>query len=89
MGHIHQSHPAIIKRLKRADGHLRKIIEMIDEGRPCPEVSQQLQAVYKAIGNAKGLFVQEHIEGCLSGNDDSPPELKQKMNEIREMSKYL
>ena len=89
MSHKHQSHPDIIKRLMRADGHLRKIIAMIDEGRPCPEVAQQLQAVYKAVGNAKGLFVQEHIEGCLRGSDDSPAEIKQKMSEIRDISKYL
>ena len=89
MGHTHQSHPDIIKRLKRADGHLKKIITMIEEGKPCLDVAQQLQAVYKAIGNAKGLFVQDHIEGCLTGEGDSPSELKQQMREIKEISKYL
>lgn len=89
MGHTHHSHPDIIKRLKRADGHLKKIITMIEEGKPCLDVAQQLQAVYKAIGNAKGVFVQDHIEGCLTGEDDSPSELKQKMREIKEISKYL
>lgn len=89
MGHTHHSHPVIIKRLKRADGHLKKIITMIEEGKPCLDVAQQLQAVYKAIGNAKGIFVQDHIEGCLTGEDDSPTELKQKMREIKEISKYL
>lgn len=89
MGHTHHSHPDIIKRLKRADGHLKKIINMIDDGRPCLDVAQQLQAVYKAIGNAKGVFVQDHIEGCLTGESDSPIELKQKMREIKEISKYL
>ena len=54
MGHTHHSHPNIIKRLKRADGHLKKIITMIEDGKPCLEVAQQLQAVYKAVGNAKG-----------------------------------
>ena len=89
MSHIHQSHHDIIKRLKRADGHLRKIINMMEEGKPCLEIAPQFQAVYKAIGNAKGLFVQDHIEGCLTGDDDSPTELKQKMQEIKEISKYL
>ena len=89
MSHTHQSHNDIIKRLKRADGHLRKIINMMEEGKPCLEIAPQFQAVYKAIGNAKGLFVQDHIEGCLTGDDDSPTELKQKMKEIKEISKYL
>lgn len=89
MGHTHHSHPDIIKRLKRADGHLKKIINMIEEGKPCLDVAPQLQAVYKAVGNAKGIFVQDHIEGCLTGEGDSPIELKQKMREIKDISKYL
>lgn len=89
MSHSHQSHADIIKRLKRADGHLRKIISMMEEGKPCLEIAPQFQAVYNAIGNAKGLFVQDHIEGCLTDDNDSPSELKQKMVELKAISKYL
>jgi DNA-binding FrmR family transcriptional regulator len=28
--HLHQSHPEIIKRLRRAEGHLHKVIGMIE-----------------------------------------------------------
>lgn len=34
LGHKHPSHPEIVKRLKRADGRLYKIINMIEEGNP-------------------------------------------------------
>ncbi|MCK1719924.1 metal-sensing transcriptional repressor [Bradyrhizobium sp. 141] len=30
---IHESHPEIVKRLKRAEGHLRRVIGMFDDGR--------------------------------------------------------
>lgn len=86
----HQSHPDIIKRLKRADGHLKKIITMIEEDRPCLEVAQQLQAVYSAIGSAKQLFVHDHIEGCIEHSEHtSPAEVKKKMYELKEITKYL
>ena len=39
----HHTHPDIVKRLKRADGHLRTIIEMIEKGRPCAQIAQQLK----------------------------------------------
>ena len=65
MKHVHSSHPDVIKRLKRANGHLAKIITMIEEGRPCVEVAQQMQAVYSAVGSAKQVFVQNHIEDCI------------------------
>jgi DNA-binding FrmR family transcriptional regulator len=45
-----------MKRLKRADGHLRTIIEMIEKGRPCHQLAQQLQAVESAIENAKKVL---------------------------------
>ena len=32
---LHQSHPDVVKRLKRAAGHLQGVVEMIEAGRPC------------------------------------------------------
>jgi len=90
MEHTHTSHPDIIKRLKRANGHLAKIINMIEEGKPCVEVAQQMQAVYSAVGNAKTAFVQDHIEGCIeTAGDDKPAQVKKKMKELKEITKYL
>jgi DNA-binding FrmR family transcriptional regulator len=43
--HKHQSHPDIIKRLKRARGHLESVIGMMDQGKPCLDLAQQLHAV--------------------------------------------
>ena len=31
----HASHPDIVKRLKRAEGHLRSIVSMLEEWRGC------------------------------------------------------
>lgn len=61
----HANHPAIIRRLKRADGHLKTIIEMIGEGRPCLQIAQQLQAVESAIENAKKALIYDHISECI------------------------
>ncbi len=61
----HDNHPAIIRRLKRADGHLQTIIEMIEQGRPCLQIAQQLQAVESAIENAKKALIHDHISQCL------------------------
>jgi len=45
--------PEIGTRLKRAQGHLAAVIDMLESGRPCMDLAQQLHAVEKAIGNAK------------------------------------
>ncbi len=61
----HTSHPEIIKRLRRAEGHLRSIVTMLENDRSCLEIAQQLQAVEKAVGNAKKVLVHDHIDHCL------------------------
>lgn len=58
----HTSHPDIIKRLKRAEGHLKSIIGMFEEGRGCLDITQQLQAVQSAVTNAKRTLVHDHPE---------------------------
>ena len=59
------AHAAIARRLKRANGHLETIIEMIEQDRPCPEIAQQLQAVESAIDNAKKTLIHDHISHGL------------------------
>lgn len=61
----HTSHSDIIKRLKRAEGHLKSIITMLEEERGCLDIAQQLQAVESAVGNAKKTLVHDHIDHCL------------------------
>ncbi len=76
--HIHASHPALIARLKRADGHLRAVIAMLEAGKPCVDVAQQLQAVEKAVMNAKRVLIHDHIDHCLEvdGSASDRAELK-------------
>ncbi|TAL01385.1 MAG: metal resistance protein, partial [Rhodospirillaceae bacterium] len=57
--HHHQTHPEIIKRLKRAEGHLRSIVGMMEEGRACLDIAQQIHAVEKAITQAKKTLIQD------------------------------
>ena len=86
----HQSHPEIVKRLKRADGHLRGVIEMIEGGRPCLDIAQQLHAVEKAICQAKKTLIQDHLDHCLE--DVVGPlgkEQRRSIDEFKEIAKYL
>lgn len=82
--HVHATHPALIARLKRADGHLRAVIGMIEEGKPCLEIAQQLQAVEKAVVNAKRALIHDHLDHCLDA-DHSPAD----RDELKTISRYL
>ena len=87
---VHETHPDIVKRLKRADGHLRSIIEMIETGRPCLDIAQQLHAVEKAVCQAKRTLIQDHIDHCLE--DAIGPLVRGQrgpIDEFKEITKYL
>lgn len=83
----HQSHPEIVKRLRRAIGQLNSIVVMMEQERPCAEVAQQLQAAEKAITQAKKTFIHDHIDHCLDGGVFKGP--KAALDEFKEISKYL
>nr|WP_282183579.1 MULTISPECIES: metal-sensing transcriptional repressor [unclassified Azospirillum] len=86
----HHSHPDIIKRLKRADGHLRGIIEMIEAGRPCLDLAQQLHAVESAVREAKKVLIHDHLDHCLDAAvDATPAEARASIAEFKAITKYL
>ena len=88
--HTHQSHPKIVTRLKRAEGHLRLIIRMMEEGQSCVDLVQQLQAVENAIDNAKKALIHDHIDGCLEEAIRTPGAArKAAFKEFRLITKYL
>ncbi len=83
---VHDSHPDIVLRLKRAHGHLASVIEMFAAGRPCLDLAQQLHAVEAAIAKAKREMIHDHIEHCLGEDaDDAPASIR----ELKEITKYL
>jgi uncharacterized protein len=86
----HASHPAILKRLKRAHGHLASVIGMIEDGRPCTELAQQLHAVESAIANAKRELIHDHIEHCLGdGVGGGALSANIALGEFKLLAKYL
>lgn len=88
--HRHHTHSEIIKRLKRADGHLRGVIEMIETGRSCHDIAQQLHAVEKAIAQAKRTLIHDHLDHCLDESlAPSSPADRQTVDEFKKIAKYL
>ena len=86
----HRAHPGIVRRLKRAGGHLHQIIAMIEEDRPCLELAQQLQAVENAIDNAKKALIHDHITHCLDRSMKTPAsKRKAALAEFKAITKYL
>ena len=74
----------MVTRLKRAEGHLRAVIEMIEAGKPCVDIAHQLQAVEKAVINAKRVLIHDHIDHCLDAEHSTHDR-----DEMKAISRYL
>ncbi|WP_120631698.1 metal-sensing transcriptional repressor [Ruegeria sp. EL01] len=82
----HQSHPQITARLRRAYGHLGKVITMLEDQAPCSDIAQQLFAVEKAIIKAKRVLIHDHIDHCLSPDAESN---RPDFEDFKTITKYL
>ena len=86
---LHLTHPDIVNRLRRSEGHLRTIIAMLEEHRGCLDVAQQLHAVEKAIAAAKKVLIHDHIDHCLEQAVGSQSKTGASLDEFKEITKYL
>ena len=87
----HTTHPEIIRRLKRADGHLKSVITMLEDGQGCLEITQQLHAVEKAITNAKNTLVHDHIDHCFDETlfEKDVQQTRALITQFKSITKYL
>ena len=63
---------------------------MIETGRPCVDIAQQLHAVEKAISQAKRILIQDHIDHCLDAAlADTSANNRPDTTEFKTITKYL
>ena len=86
----HTTDKQLLNRLKRANGHLAKIIGMIEANRDGMEIAQQMQAVISALENAKVVLIRDHIEHHLEDIvGELGPEARDKLGRLSELARFL
>ena len=55
----------IIHRLKIAEGHLKKVREMVEKDAYCIDVLHQSQAVEAALKEIDSLVLSNHLNTCV------------------------
>lgn len=56
----------VLHRLKIANGHLRKVIEMVEKDEYCIDVIHQSQAVQSALSQADDVLLESHLKTCAA-----------------------
>jgi len=67
-----------INRLKRSEGQIRGIIKMLEDGRYCIDILNQMQAVKAAIARAESEILKDHAATCVEAAIKSGDEAEQR-----------
>ena len=63
-GGVEVSHTRQLPRLRRIEGQVRGLQQMIDGGRDCLDVTHQISAVIAALRRVQGDILSDHIAAC-------------------------
>jgi DNA-binding FrmR family transcriptional regulator len=61
----------VLLRLRRIEGQVRGIQRMVEDGRDCRDIVNQVAAVKSALASVNGVVLRCYASNCL-GNDDQP-----------------
>ena len=61
----------VINRLKRIEGQVKGVQRMIEQGKRCSDILDQVAAARTALYNTGVLILEKHARECILGDDDS------------------
>lgn len=61
----------VVNRLKRIEGQVRALVDMVEAGRPCEDVAQQMSAARKAMDKAFYRMMACSVMEAVSGSDSA------------------
>lgn len=83
----HKTRTDLVNRLKRAEGQLRGVQRMIEEGEPCLQIAGQMAAVRKALDSAyvrmTVCFMQQELQSRLAPDARREGELAAVLEEVQ------
>jgi DNA-binding FrmR family transcriptional regulator len=81
---VNKDRARTLTRLKRIEGQVRGVTNMIETDRYCIDVLQQLRAIQSALGKVEDAILKDHAATCVeraiaSGDSD---EQREKFGEL-------
>ncbi len=61
-----EENEVLLARMRKIEGQARGIARMIEEGRYCVDIVQQLTALSSAADEVALRVLEDHIKGCVS-----------------------
>lgn len=84
-----KSRTDLLNRLKRAEGQLRGVQRMIEEGQGCMDIASQMAAARKALDSAyvrmTVCFMQQELKARLGGHEGDGEHIEAVVDEMQEL----
>lgn len=71
-----------LKNLKTVRGQIDGIIKMIEDGRYCIDVSNQIMAAYSLLKTANLEILEGHLHHCVTQSFENNTDSEEKINEV-------
>lgn len=85
--HSYRDKKKMVTRMKRIEGQIRGISNMIEDDIYCDDILHQFKSVESAIKGVKSLLLEAHMKGCIvnqikNGKEDVVDELLLTINQM-------
>jgi DNA-binding FrmR family transcriptional regulator len=80
-------HKEQLTNLRRVEGQVRGIQGMIEEGKYCVDILNQIKAVKNSITAIEGKILKTHLRECIKNSLKGDDEFDTKINEIMKVLK--
>ena len=78
----HPNHNKQLASLKRIEGQIRGIINMISDGKYCVDILNQVKAAKSALVTVESKILKKHIESCVKKSLKNKNALDVKVKEL-------
>ncbi|PRX45937.1 DNA-binding FrmR family transcriptional regulator [Prauserella shujinwangii] len=75
----------VLKRLRRAQGQVGGVIQMIEDGRDCKDVVTQLAAVSRALDRAGFKIIASGLTQCVREAGEGSPQAEADREQLEKL----
>ena len=83
----HPCHKKQIASINRIEGQVRGVAKMIEEGKYCVDILNQIKAVRNSIATVEGKILKTHLQTCVKETFHNNKDFEEKVEEIMKVLK--
>ena len=83
----HPCHKDQLANLRRIEGQVRGVQGMVEEGKYCVDILNQIKALKNSLITVEGKILKTHLRECIKESLQGDDQFDTKIDEIRKIMK--